>query len=119
MYGHHCSQAISAFAIKACVLATKSHALKFCEATIYCDMWEPIMQDTKGFFPPKKKSKAQSKKIQHNDFRKVLISNSIPDALRDLHTFKYKRLRNKPNDGCLWKPAKCNNEQTTAIFCEY
>ena len=31
MYGHQCSQAIPAFAIKACVLATKSHMLNFCE----------------------------------------------------------------------------------------
>ena len=32
MYGHRCSQAIPAFAIKPCVLATKSHMLNFCES---------------------------------------------------------------------------------------
>ena len=42
-------------------------------------------------------------------FRKVVISGLIPDALRDLHASKYKRLRNKPNDGCLWKLAKRNS----------
>ena len=33
--------------------------------------------------------------------------------LRDLHTSKYKRPRNKPNDGCLWKPAKRNSVRTS------
>ena len=33
----------------------------------------------------------------------------MPDALRDLHASKYKRPRNKPNYGCLWKPAKPNS----------
>ena len=54
MYGHQWSQAIPALAIKACLLATKSHILNFCEvcATICCnfDLWEPTTQDTKRFF---------------------------------------------------------------------
>ena len=103
-YGHQCSQAIPAFAIKPCVLATKSHMLNFCEACASmccdCDRWD--------FRSSEKRAKLKTKKC-NNDFRKVVISNAIPDAFRDLHSFKYKRPRNKPNDGCLWKPAKCNS----------
>ena len=64
MYGHHCSQTISAFAIKACMLATKSHMLNFFEACD-CNHWQPIMQDTKRFsvLQKKKKSNAQNKKL--------------------------------------------------------
>ena len=114
MYGHHCSQAISAFAIKACVLTTKSHALNFFEACAavccYCNLWKPRTQVTKRFSGFRKKSKAQNKKY-NNGFRKVVMSNAIPDALRDLHTSKYKY--NKPDDGCLWKPTKRNNVCTS------
>ena len=60
------------------------------------------------FCPPKKKSKAKNKK-NNDDFRKVDISDEIPDALRDLHASKYKRPRNVPTDRCLWKPAKRNS----------
>ena len=35
------------------------------------------------------------------------------DALRYLHASKYKRPRNKPNDGCLRKPAKRNGVRTS------
>ena len=48
-------------------------------------------------------------KKYNDDFQKVVISNAIPDALRDLHTSKHKKPCNKPEDGCLWKPAKRNN----------
>ena len=33
----------------------------------------------------------------------------MPDALRDLHASKYQRPRNKPSDGCLWKPSNRNS----------
>ena len=103
IHGHQCPKLIPAFAVKACLLETKSHMLNFCEASAAiccdCDMWEPITQDTNRFSVFRKKSsKAQNKK---HDFRKVVIFNSIPDALRDLHTSRYKRPRNKPDDGCL------------------
>ena len=85
MYGHHCSQPIPALAIKTCVLATKSHMLNFCEACAAmccdCDLLEPITQGTTRFSVlRKKKSKAKNKKC-NNDFQKVVIFNSIPDAL--------------------------------------
>ena len=41
-----------------------------------CDLWEPITQDTKQIFcPSEKKSKAENTK--YNDFRKVVVFNSI------------------------------------------
>ena len=51
--GHQWSQAITAFVLKACVLATKSQTLNFCEAyaaiCCCCDLREPITQDTEIF----------------------------------------------------------------------
>ena len=95
MYGHQCSQAIPAFAIKPCVLATKSHMLNFCEACAamccICHLGEPIMQKAKRF-------SVLRKKRPNSDFRKVVISSSIPDGLHKILTSKYKRPRNKPND---------------------
>ena len=111
MYGHHCSQTISAFAIKACMLATKSHMLNFFEACD-CNHWQPIMQDTKRFSVLRKKKEQRSKQ-KINNFRKVVVSNSIPHVLRDLHTSKYKRPRNKLDNGCLWKSAKGNSVCTS------
>ena len=73
-----------------------------------CNLWKPKMQFAEKIFcPPKKWAKQKTKK--NNDFRKVIISDQIPDALRDLHASKYNRPRNKPNDGCLWKPVKCRS----------
>ena len=64
------------------------------------------------FCPPKKRAKLETK--QHgNNFWKVVISNSLLNALRNLHTSKYKRPHNKPDDGCLWKPAKHKNVRTS------
>ena len=63
----------------------------------------------KNFLSSEKKSKAKSKKY-NDDFQKVVISDQIPDALRDLHASKYQRLCNKPNNGCLCKPAKRNSD---------
>ena len=51
-------------------------------------------------FLSKTKSKTKGP-FYNNNFRNVVIHNSIPDALLDLHTSKYKR----PHNGCLWKPA--------------
>ena len=77
-------------------------------------LW-PVGTDNAGhkeiFCLLKKRAKLKTK--QFNDFREAVICNSIPDALRDLHTSKYKRPRNKPSDGCLWKPAKRNNVCTS------
>ena len=61
----------------------------------------------------KKGVKLKTKK-NNDDFLKVVIC--------DLRASKYKRHRNKPNDGCLWKPAKRNSvcaEQTTPICCDH
>ena len=95
---------------KACVLASKYHMLNFCEtcAAIWCDLWKPKTQDTKWFSVLQKKRVKLKTKKYNNDFRKVVIFNSILDALRKLHTSKYKWPRNKPDDGCLWKAAKRN-----------
>ena len=112
MYENQCSQAIAAFTIKAWVLATESHMLNYCEVCAAicfdCDLWEPIVQDTKRFSVFQKRSKVKNKK-KSNHFRKVAISSSIPDALCNLHTSEYKIPRNKPADGYLWKLAKHNN----------
>ena len=111
-----CSQAIPTFAIKTCVLAKKSHMFNICEACAAmccdCDLWEPITQDKRDFLSFKKKSQGQNKKY-NNNFRKVVISRAIPDALRYLDTSKYKRPHYKPNNDCLWKPAKCNNVRSS------
>ena len=56
----------------------------------------------------KKKSKAKNKN-NNDDFRKVVTSAWIPNALRNIHASKYKRPHNEPNDGCLWKRAKRNS----------
>ena len=45
----------------------------------------------KDFLSFKKKSKTKNQ-FYNNHFRKVVIFNSIPDALHDLHTSKYKKL---------------------------
>ena len=78
MYGHQCSQAISDFAIKACVLATKLHMLRFYKACAViccgCNLWEPITQDTKrSSVLRKKKSKAQIKRKLTTTFGKSLF----------------------------------------------
>ena len=86
--------------------------LNFCEVCAAiccdCDLW-----DTKRFSVFWKKRARLKTKKYNNDFRKVVISDSIPDALRDLHTSKYKRPRNKPEYCCLKKPAKRNNVRTS------
>ena len=52
----------------------------------------------------KKKSKTMEQ-FYNNDFQNVVVSNSIPDALSDLHSSKCKIPHNRPHDACLWKPA--------------
>ena len=77
MYGRHCSQAIPAFAIQSCVLATKLHMLNFCEACAaiccHCDLREPITQGTKRFLSFEKTAKLRTKQY-NGDFRKVVIT---------------------------------------------
>ena len=67
-------------------------------------------RNNKDFLSSEKKEQSQK---NNDDFRNVVISDWIPDALRDLHVFKYKRPRNKPNDRWLWKNtiafARANN----------
>ena len=59
---------------------------------------------TKNIFcPPKKKSNAKDKKKIMTAFGKSLFL--IKYRMRS----KYKRPRNKPNDGCLCKPVKRNS----------
>ena len=119
MYRHQCSQAISAFATNAWVLATKSHMLN-----IYEVMWglfrgilwlQPMETENAVYskdFLFKKNSKTKEL-FYNNNFPKVNIYNSMPNALRDLHTTKYKIPDNRPYDGYLWKPAKCNKIRTS------
>ena len=113
IYGQQCSQAITAFATKACALATKSHMLNFWERMrgLRCDMpwlW-PMGTANAGnkmiFLFSEQKARPEKKKYS-SDFEKVVISNLIPDVLRDLHSSKYRRSRYKSNDDCLWKPKK-------------
>ena len=66
----------------------------------------------KVFCLSEKKSKGEEQ-FYNDDFRKVIIYNSIPDALRDLHVYKCKRPHNRPYDACLWKPAKRNKVHTS------
>ena len=80
VYGHHCSQAIPAFASKACELATKLHMLNFCEEMrgLCRNVWwlRPIetnnARNKKDFLCSEKKSQAKNKK-DGNNFRKVII----------------------------------------------
>ena len=57
------------------------------------------------FLSSGKKSKAKNK-IGTTFVKSLFLTQLTPDELRDLHTSKYKKPRNKPNDGCLWKPEK-------------
>ena len=79
-----------------------------------CNQWKPRTQCTKQkiFSNLPKKSKAK-KNFYSNDFRKVVIYNSAPDALRDFHTSECKRPHNRTYDGCLWKPAEHNKVHTS------
>ena len=104
-----CSQANQAFGIKACVLSWKSHMLNFSERMrgLCRDMlWlRPMETENAGcrkdFLHSGKKSMTKEW-FHNNDFRDVAVYNSIPDALRDLHTSKCKRPHNRPYDACLW-----------------
>ena len=113
MYGHRCSQAILAFATKAGVLSTKSHMLNFCEACAaiccYCDLWEPITQDTKRFSVPRKK-RARLKTKNITTFGKALFVNQywMRYVIHILPNTKDLAI-NLATDGCLWKPAKRNS----------
>ena len=60
-----------------------------------------------------KKTSKTKEKFYNNDFRKIVIYNSIPDALRDLHASECKRPHNRTYDGCLWKAAKRNKVHTS------
>ena len=75
--------------------------------------WKVVISDkikkNKKRFSVLRKKRAKAKTKKKNDFRNVVISDWIPNAIRNLHASKYKRPRNKPNDGCLWKPAKRNS----------
>ena len=76
-------------------------------------LW-PMRTDNAGHKNDYLSSEKKEQGSKHkNDFREVVVSNSIPHVLRDSHTSKYKRPRNKTNDGCLWKPAKRNNVRTS------
>ena len=70
-----------------------------------CNLWKLWKQYTAKFSVFRKKDQDQ-KLFCNNDFRTVIIYNSIPDALRDFHASECKRLHNRTYDGCLWKPTK-------------
>ena len=104
MYGRQWSQSIPAFATKTCGLATKSHMLNFCGGLRgLCDdmLWliykNQLHKNKKDFLSSKKKQSQKQK--NNNDFRKSLFL--IKYQTRNLHGSKYKRPRNKLNDGCL------------------
>ena len=79
-----------------------------------CDLWKPRAQDLeKIFFVLQKKRSKTKKQFYNNDFLKVVIYNTIPGALRDLHTSECKRPHNKTYDGCLCKPAERNKAHTS------
>ena len=63
MYGHQWSQAIIAFATKACELATKSHMLNFCEGLCPDMLWlwsiETNNARKKKFLSSRKKEQSQ------------------------------------------------------------
>ena len=71
------SQAIPAFATKACELTTKSHMLNFCEACVAiccdCDLWESITQNTKRFSVLRKKEQSSKQKNITMTFGKSLF----------------------------------------------
>ena len=75
MYRHHCSQAIPSFAIRPCMLATKSHMLNFCEtcAAICCDLSKLITQDTRKFSVLRKKEQSSKQNNMATTFGKSLF----------------------------------------------
>ena len=50
------------------------------------------MQNTEQIFCLARKKSKGEEQFYIDDFRKVIIYNSIPDALRDLHAYKCKDL---------------------------
>ena len=71
-----------------------------------------IMQ--KRFFcSQERESKKAKEPLYNNDFQKVVVYNSIPDVLCDLHTSKCKIPHNRPYDACLWKLEKRNKFRTS------
>ena len=89
----------------------------FCEAcaAICCEsnLWKLRTQYTESIFCPSEKKTKTKELFYDNDFRKVFVYNSTPDALHDLDTSERKRPRNRTYDGCLWKPAKLNKVRTS------
>ena len=105
MYEHHCSETIAAFAIEACMLATKSHMLNFCKACAMiccdCDLQEPIA-------PPKKRTKFKTKNITTTFWKLLFLTRyrmryapNTKDLVRNLMMVAY------------MKPAKRNNVCTS------
>ena len=112
IHKYHCSQAIPAFATKACALASKWHLLKISEGMRYAvtatyGNWERKIQ--KKFRTFEKKESKTKEQFYNNDFRKVIFSNAIPYALHDLPTSKCKRHHNRPYQQNGIKFAQVNN----------
>ena len=66
----------------------------------------------KKYFLTSIKNEQNKEQLYNNDFWKVVIYNSLLDALRDLHTSECNRPRNRTYDGCLWKLAERNKVRT-------
>ena len=80
MYRHHSSQVIPAFAMKACVLATKSRMLNFCDACAAicgnCNLRELIMQVTKTFSVCQKKQRSKQINITMTFGKSLLLTQN-------------------------------------------
>ena len=92
MYGHQWSQAITAFATKACELVTKSHMLDFCKGLCRDMLWQWSIETNnarkkKISCLPEKKSKAKN----NDDVRKVVISDKMHEK-----NFCFSKRRAKP-----------------------
>ena len=104
--GYQRSQTIPACLHKSSKCWTFARCCEAC-AAICCNMlWlQPMETENAGcrkdFLHSGKKSMTKEW-FHNNDFRDVAVYNSIPDALRDLHTSKCKRPHNRPYDACLW-----------------
>ena len=85
MYGHQRSQAITAFATKACELATKSHVLNFCEGLCRDMLWlwyiETKNARKEDFLSSEKKSKAKyTKKITTTSGKSLFLSDKMQET---------------------------------------
>ena len=118
MYGHQWSQAITAFATKACELATKSHTLNFCE-DLCCDMlwlWSIETNNVrkKDFLSPRKKEQSQ-KLRQRSESR---YTDKMQEAKKNFCPPKKKQSQKQKNSDDFQKVVIYNKmHKIKIIFC--